>query len=290
MQGQTIGTATISSVDPVAACVRDGFAVIDGLVGPVELPALRREAADVLAEQRPSTCERENNRLVALRWNDRLVTRLLTPPRLDAIARASGGDDLRWISGYVSSKDPGMGPLWWQQDWWCWQHPVSRQPRPTQAAVLVYLIDMHQDNGALRVLPGSHHQRTALHDSLPGSVDRGSADLPSNHPVIRDHPGQVTVAVHAGDAVLLDYRLLHGTHANHSRHRRDAVLLNFTPSWQTTPRDIQGHLIRNAAQPTDGERRAGLPGLTASVLPSFEGPGRDLRVTRVPPQDFAVQR
>lgn len=183
-----------------------------------------------------------------------------------------------------------MGPLWWHQDWWCWHHPVSRLPRATQVAVLVYLIDLHEDNGALRVLPGSHHERTSLHRSLPGSLDDSSATLPSNHPAMRDHPEQVTVAVRAGDAVVLDYRLLHGTHANHSPDRRDAVLLNFTPSWRTTPRDIQGHLIRNAAQPTDDERRAGLRGSTPSVLPSFEGPGRDLLVTRVPPEDFAVLR
>jgi hypothetical protein len=35
---------------------------------------------------------------------------------------------------------------------------------------------------------------------------------------MRDHPNQVTLSVRAGDAVVTDYRLLHGTHANTNLH------------------------------------------------------------------------
>jgi ectoine hydroxylase-related dioxygenase (phytanoyl-CoA dioxygenase family) len=44
--------------------------------------------------------------------------------------------------------------------------------------------------------------------------------------------------VRAGDAVVLDYRRLHGTRANASPRRRDALLVTFTPSWRELPNDV----------------------------------------------------
>jgi ectoine hydroxylase-related dioxygenase (phytanoyl-CoA dioxygenase family) len=151
---------------------------------------------------------------------------LRDPARCDAIAAAAGGDDLRWISGYVTAKDPGSEALDWHRDWWCWDHPVSRRPAAAQIAVVVYLTATDERSGALRVVPGSHLARGA---------------------------GEVTLRARPGDAVVLDYRLLHGTHPNAAATRRDAVLLSFAPSWRDLPDDVRGHLIQHLALPGDGE-------------------------------------
>jgi hypothetical protein len=232
----------------------DGYALLPGWVPAGELARLRAAADALVASDAAPACPRPNNTLLPLRWSDELVALLLADPvRVAALADATDADDLRWISGYLSVKEPRTGALDWHQDWWCWDHPASYENAAPQVALLVYLSDTDERTGALRVRPGSH---------------RGEPRDP------------ITLPVRAGDAVVLDYRLLHGTHANEAHARRDAVLLSFTPSWARLPQDIRGHLIAHLAQPTADERPAGTP--VAPLLARFDGPRRDLPLNREP--------
>ena len=86
--------------------------------------------------------------------------------------------------------------------------------------------------------------------------DWSSTSLGHDHAALSDHRDQVTLSANAGDAIVLDYRLLHGTHANASRERRDTVLLSLTPSWRELPTDVRPHLIQHLAQPHPRERPA----------------------------------
>jgi hypothetical protein len=237
--------------------VNDGYARLDGLVGAKQLAALRPAVEAVLAAPEVPGCDREHNRLAPLRWDDAVVDLLLADEeRCRTIAAATGGDDLRWISGYISVKEPGSGALDWHRDWWCWDHPVSLRPAAAQVAVLVYLTDTYDRRGALRIVPGSHRTGAGA--------------------------GEVTLAACAGDARVLDYRLLHGTHPNAAPTRRDAVLLSFTPSWYGLPEDVRGHLIQHLALPGEGE--AVEPGgWRERLLPRFDGERVDLPLNRVAP-------
>src|SRR6266851_2201843 len=78
-----------------------------------------------------------HNILVPLRWNDPIV-RLLpkSDRRVQALTDGLRADDLKWISGYVSVKEPHSPPLWWHQDWWCWDHPLSYRRMAPQIGVL----------------------------------------------------------------------------------------------------------------------------------------------------------
>lgn len=242
--------------------MNDGYARLDGFLTAEAIATLRAAVDDALAAPPVPGCDREHNQLAPLRWCDRAVDVVLRDPALvRAIARAAGARDLRWISGYASVKHPGTGALAWHRDWWCWDHPVSLRRAAAQVAVLVYLSDTDERSGALRVVPGSHHSS-------------------------RVH-GELTLPARAGDAVLFDYRLLHGTHPNAAPHRRDALLLSFTPSWNELPRDLRAHLIQHLALPGPGEDiRAG--GWQAELLPRFDGPRADLPLTREPPAEFLV--
>jgi ectoine hydroxylase-related dioxygenase (phytanoyl-CoA dioxygenase family) len=136
------------------------------------------------------------------------------------------------------------------------------------------------------VLPGSHRRSVPLHAALPEAHARGPA-LGHDHAALSDHREQVTLSAQAGDAIVLDYRLLHGTHANASGEPRDCVLLSFTPSWRELPTDIRAHLVQHLAQPNRDER----PGLTrfpVELLPSFDGPRADLELNLTAPAHFAV--
>jgi ectoine hydroxylase-related dioxygenase (phytanoyl-CoA dioxygenase family) len=104
-----------------------------------------------------------------------------------------------------------------------------------------------------------------------------------------DHPDQVTFSLKAGDAVAIDYRLLHGTHGNSSDVRRDCIILNFAPSWYSLPDDIKGHLISHPALPTANESPAPLS-WEAEILPEFFGMRRDLALNRMAPHKFEISQ
>jgi hypothetical protein len=274
-------------VDQSLGFAERGYSVIEGLLSSMEVAVLRREVDAALLRPAVAGCERPHNRLVPLRWNDPVVELILAQGwRLHRIAESVEGNDLRWISGYVSVKEAHSQALWWHQDWWCWDHPISLRPAAAQVAFLCYLTDTSERNGALRVLPGSHRRSIALHAALPDAHAQGAA-LGRDHAALSDHRDQVTLSADAGDAVVLDYRLLHGTHPNTSGERRDCVLLSFTPSWRELPKDVRAHLIQHLAQPNPDER----PALTRGqieLLPSFDGPRADLELNLTALADFAV--
>jgi Phytanoyl-CoA dioxygenase (PhyH) len=264
-----------------------GYAVIEDLLSPMEVAVLRRQVDAALQMPDVAGCERPHNRLVPLRWSDPVVELILAQgQRRHRIAESVEGNDLRWISGYISVKEAHSRALWWHQDWWCWDHPVSLCPAAAQVALLCYLTDTSERNGALRVLPGSHRRSIALHVALPEAHAQGAA-LGHDHAALSDHCDQVTLSANAGDAVVLDYRLLHGTHANASGERRDCVLLSFTPSWRELPRDVRAHLIQHLAQPNPDERPA-LTRWQVELLPSFDGPRADRELNLTAPAHFAV--
>lgn len=281
-----VGSA--APADPVAFA-RDGFTVLRGFLEQRELGPLRAEVDVLLAAPLPEGCARPHDTLAPLRWNDSIVDRVLASKRrMSELSRAAAAEDLRWISGYVSVKDPRSEALWWHQDWWCWDHPVSYRRAAPQVAVLCYLTATDAVNGALRVLPGSHHRSVPLHAALPEAHAHEASELDDRHVAMSDADDQVTLEARAGDAVVADYRLLHGTHPNTSAERRDCVLLTFAPAWQRLPREIRAHLIRHPAQPTEGE----LPPDSSwadRFLPRFQGTPRDLTLNRVAPSVFAMR-
>jgi hypothetical protein len=268
----------------------DGFAELPALVGQQDLAALR----DLLEQQTANlagACKRQHNTLLPLRWDDPIVGRLLGDrARVARLRERVVASDLRWISGYVSIKEPRTPPLWWHQDWWCWDHPVSFRAAPAQLALLIYLDDTDSCNGALRVLPGSHLRSSPIHALLPEAHGAAAAELDAAHPAFADQPGQITLSLRAGDAVVLDYRLLHGTHENASDTRRDALLLTFAPSWAELPDDVRGHLIEHPALPSDADFGRTRAAWQAELLPEWHGPRVTLTLNRNAPSRFEITR
>jgi ectoine hydroxylase-related dioxygenase (phytanoyl-CoA dioxygenase family) len=256
----------------------DGFARLPGFLGPDEL---RETSADVQQQ-----IERERlspNALVPCRWDIACVRHILgSAEKLACVAAAVGASDLRWISAYISTKEPGAGALAWHQDWWCWNHPVTYRAAAPQVALLCYLGDTDSASGALRVLPGSHRAAVPLHSGLP----EAHTPVAGSHPATLDQPEQKTVGARAGDAVVVDYRLLHGTHPNTSRDRRSCLLLSFAPDWHVLPDDVKAHLIQHPGQP---DELSDVEKAVQSVLPTYDGVRRDLPLSRTAPAAFAIR-
>jgi ectoine hydroxylase-related dioxygenase (phytanoyl-CoA dioxygenase family) len=103
-----------------------------------------------------------------------------------------------------------------------------------------------------------------------------------------DHPKQMTLCLRAGDAVVIDYRLLHGTHANESLARRDCVLLSFIPNWANLPSELKAHVSAHPALPTAEEIAEASRMPHWHVFPRFVGRPADITINRVPPPSFAI--
>src|SRR4051812_35223312 len=112
---------------------REGYAVLPGLIGGADVVRCRKSISSLRATRADGMCDRPNNSLVPLRWDDLPVMSVLRDEAgLRRVRLAAGGTDLRWTSGYLSIKAPFSGPLWWHQDWWCWDHPVTRREHAAQ--------------------------------------------------------------------------------------------------------------------------------------------------------------
>jgi len=156
-------------------------------------------------------------------------------------------------------------------------------------ALLCYLADTDACNGALRLMPGSHHAATPLHRVLPEPHAADADALPGGHPALANAAEQVTMTLNAGDAVILDYRLLHGTHANATANRRDAIIMSFAPAWSDLPDDLRAQLICHPALPDPAEEQARAACAYGDLLPRFGGRRQSLSINRVPPIDFYVR-
>ena len=160
----------------------------------------------VLGLPRDLSCARPHNTLSPLRWNDRIVQLVLSSERrVRALCQVFHGDDLKWISGYVSTKEARSPALWWHQDWWCWDHAISYRRAPSEIATLCYLTDTEVYNEALRVLPGSHVKSAPIHAILPEAHGHAAGRLESGHAAMSDLPNQMTLCLKSGDAVPMDY-------------------------------------------------------------------------------------
>jgi hypothetical protein len=86
---------------------RRGFIVLDQFLDAAELTEIQ-SAVDLLVSSAPAgSCQRPHNTLLPLRCNDRIVQLLLGSDRqLQALTESLNADDVKWISGYVSIKQP----------------------------------------------------------------------------------------------------------------------------------------------------------------------------------------
>ena len=62
---------------------------------------------------------------------------LIGNEELKEIFRKLGFDDTRFSSGYIISKPNNSPALFWHQDWWGWDHPLSYTNQIAQVFVMI---------------------------------------------------------------------------------------------------------------------------------------------------------
>ena len=180
---------------------RDGYFHLRGVLQGTLLDDVRREA-NALADAAPPDAP---SRI----WHERVLFRrppfreVIRNTRLTHAARSLIGNDVQLLAMDLLFTPPGKGAVAWHRD-------VEFTCNKTLSMnTAIYLDDMNENNGPLRIVPGSH--RTDQPPAKSGTVE----------------PREVIVPVSAGDAVFFDAGLLHSGSPNRSARRRLALFPYF---------------------------------------------------------------
>ncbi len=136
------------------------------------------------------------------------------PRLLDAVEGILGPDILCWGSSLFIKEPGGPEVVAWHQDSYYWDMT------PSDVCVLwLALIESTPENGAMRVVPGTHREPTLQHRSSPD----GSANMLFTYEeaaVEIDEAATRCCQLEAGEFSLHHMGILHGSGANRSNGRR----------------------------------------------------------------------
>ena len=144
-----------------------------------------------------------------------------TPEILDYVEDLLGPNFFLW-GGQFFLKEPKDGSVVpWHQDAQYW--PLF----PANAVtVWLALYDTNEENGAMKVVKGSHIQGAFKHHT------NKAQNLVLDQEVSQDQIKQddiISLNLKAGEISLHDDGLLHGSEANHSNRRRCGITMRFAP-------------------------------------------------------------
>jgi hypothetical protein len=144
------------------------------------------------------------------------------PAILDMVEQCIGPDIVLW-GCQAFCKPPGDGmEVPWHQDGHYW--PI--RPLAT-CTVWIAIDDSVVENGCLRVIPGSHRERT-----LWGHERQDRSDIVLNQSVADERFDESTaedVELQAGQMSLHDVYLAHGSNPNRSTRRRAGLAIRYMP-------------------------------------------------------------
>ena len=144
-----------------------------------------------------------------------------------AFAQIWGRPDM-WCSVDQGGMNPPERPGWrFPGPHLHWDVSVAR-PIPFGVQGILYLTDTAADQGAFTCVPGFHRRIDAWLDSLPSGADPRAQDLASL--------GAVPIAGRAGDLIIWQHALPHGSSPNRARVPRVAQYIRMQPSaWEHNP-------------------------------------------------------
>ncbi len=230
-------------MSPRESLLQDGYTVFRALLDAATLDALREVSAAALAALPAEHRERNRSQgsLVPVAEHPG-YSPVLRHPALARVFGELGFADPRFSSGDLISKPPGGPPLFWHQDWWGWDDPISYSDTVAQVFVMIYLSDTTVDNGCLRVVPDSHRRRHALHEAPTAHGEELSRVDDPDDPLYGVAEGELAVPVTAGDVIVGGARLLHAAHANRSGAERGLITLWYHPEPGALPESMQARI------------------------------------------------
>ena len=219
--------------------IRDGFCVIDNILTEEFLQQLREESERLIAGNVQSEKQIYHGHYISVSGDENEhIQKLLAWQPSRNVLEAIGFGDFTALGGIIIlTKDPGAPSLFWHQDWYHWDDPISCTPWPQQIFLNYYLTDTTLENGCLKVIPGTHCKRIDFHDILVQKheiLGERFQSAEEDYPfMFNNHPDQVDVCVNAGSLILTDARLLHAARKNYTDKRRTLLL-----AWYHRPNTI----------------------------------------------------
>jgi phytanoyl-CoA hydroxylase len=238
--------------------VTDGYAIVPSLTGQIARERmLARARADLAAEAGPLEYEAQLHypgapasleapgghtarRLLQAYARDPVFRDWATSAELAVHLRQLLGPNVALAQAHhncVMTKQPRYSSVTgWHQDVRYWSFE-----RPELVSVWLALGDETEENGGLRVIPGSHRV-----DLAPSQLDEAlflREDLPANQPLL---DRRVPLTLHAGDVLFFHCRTLHAAGANRTAATKFSLVFTY-------------HALDNPPRP--GTRSASLPSI-----------------------------
>ena len=263
---------------------RDGYLSPIRVFAPEEALAYRARLEGIEGSGRlPAGALRSKCHLL-LTWVDEIVRH---PKVLDAVEAIVGPNILVWGTSFFIKEPRNKSFVSWHQDLTYW----GLEP-PDVVTAWIALSASTQENGAMRVVPGSHTLEVLPH------TDTFAADnLLSRGQEIRvdvDEAKAVTLELEPGQMSLHHVKLIHGSEPNPSSKRRIGLAVRYVPTHvrQTAGMvdsamlvrgvDTHGHYDHEPVPRFDGDpvarawhRRSLRRYATHMILQIARSPGRD---------------
>lgn len=217
-----------------------GYFLAKGVFSKVEVDQLRFAVDSVL--QRAADAKRERNAawsgdflpaeqlkklvvkgMLDLQYHDAAFTRAAVHPRMADVLSALIGPNVQLHHTKLVMKPPEQGGVFpMHQD-----YPYFPHSHHTMLAASVHLDDADEENGCIRVIPGSHKSGTLEHvgryylDHREYTVDMG-----------------IPLPAAAGDVLFFNYLTIHGSKANLSARPRRNILFQYRDPEDAPTRDV----------------------------------------------------
>ena len=256
----------INDSDMQKQFVNDGFCVFRSVLEPELIDKLRRVTDEALAQQEDAHFKQQRapGSMVMIDWDmayryDTFAELIAHPKMLKRLAEL-GFERPKFGHGRIISKPPHSPRLFWHEDGRFWDDPVSYTPQPIQCFLMYYLVDTAPENGCLRVIPGSHLKRHALHDQVPERhTEKLSTYADPEHIAFQHAEGEMDVPLKAGDAVMGYGTLFHSAHANRTNQRRTGLTMWYYPDFVDLPERTQATVASLETETQITERSPGRP-------------------------------
>jgi ectoine hydroxylase len=230
------------TVRRLAAYNADGCTIVQGLLSPGEVGAYSAELARLMSDERMAADERavvekesqQIRSIFAVHEISPLIAELVRDPRVVDRARQVLGSDVYVHQSRINYMPGFRGRgFYWHSDFETW-HAEDGMATPRACSMSIALTDNHPFNGGLMVMPGSHRTFVPCTGATPEdhyqvSLKEQEIGVPSESDLVAlatEH-GIAQFTGPAGDALLFDSNIMHGSGNNITPLPRSNIFLVF---------------------------------------------------------------
>lgn len=194
----------------------EGYIVLPGVLDEAWMEQIKLEMAD--APMRTKDYSDAQTFCLEPQWHSRALAKLIANPPVIEFLEAVLGPDIVFTRGLFSRTLSGSPPISLHTDGQPFGSSIFgyEGSSPRLLRVLYYLDDLTPERAPFRLVPRSH---LSFHAEA--------------NPYLRykSLPGEITLCVKAGTAVIIPINLFHGTHPNRTLSQRTLVQLGYRSAW-----------------------------------------------------------